>query len=97
MLIHFHLKNQIVVGKKKVADVQFFIEAGVQAEEIDQRYGRRRSHMNEYEEEKRLQQMRRKLNKAFKGFIDLSKRMYKEAMPFDFDIPYKELGFYGSP
>lgn len=54
VLMHFHLKNPIVVGKKKAQDIQFFIEAGAQVEEIDQRYGRRRSYMNEYEEENRL-------------------------------------------
>jgi len=41
--------------------------------------------------------MRRKLNSEFKGFIDLSKRIFKDHMKFEFDIPYRELGFYGSP
>lgn len=41
--------------------------------------------------------MRKKLNAEFKGFIDLSQRLFKDKMPFEFDIPYRELGFYGSP
>ena len=41
--------------------------------------------------------MRKKLNSEFKGFIDLSQRLFKDKMKFEFDIPYRELGFYGSP
>ena len=97
ILIHFHLKNGIIVGKKKTVNIQFYIEAGIQAEEISGRMGRRRSHMNEYEEEIRTKQMIKRLNAEFKGFIDLSQRLFKNKMNFEFDIPYRELGFYGSP
>ena len=85
------------MGKKKTEHVQFYIEAGIQAEEIGGRYGRRRSHYNEYEDEQRTKQMIKRLNAEFKGFIDLSQKLFKDKMNFEFDIPYKELGFYGSP
>ena len=41
--------------------------------------------------------MIKRLNAEFKGFIDLSQRLFKNKMNFEFDIPYRELGFYGSP
>ena len=34
ILIHFHLKHPIVVGKKKVVDVQFYTESGVTSEDL---------------------------------------------------------------
>ena len=35
VLVHFHLKQEILVGKKKSKDVQFYIEAGVMTEDLD--------------------------------------------------------------
>lgn len=32
--IHFNLKNPIVIGKKKVYDVQFYTEAGLPPEDL---------------------------------------------------------------
>lgn len=34
ILLHFNLHTPIMVGKKKVSDVQFYTEAGSQAEDI---------------------------------------------------------------
>lgn len=34
ILIHFHLHSAIVVGKKKVYDIQFFTESGAMAEDL---------------------------------------------------------------
>lgn len=35
--IHFHLKNPIFIGKKKVYDVQFYTEAGMPAEDLSKK------------------------------------------------------------
>lgn len=34
ILLHFNLHTPIMVGKKKVSDVQFYTEAGAQADDI---------------------------------------------------------------
>ena len=35
--VHFHLKNPILDGKKKVTDIQFYREIGSQADDINMR------------------------------------------------------------
>lgn len=54
MLIHFNLHNELIVGKKKCIDIQFYIEAGSQAEDIDSRFGRRRSNRGDFDDDRRL-------------------------------------------
>lgn len=39
--IHFHLKNPIFLGKKKVFDVQFFTEAGLPPEDLSKIFTKR--------------------------------------------------------
>lgn len=56
-IIHFHLKKEIVVGTKKVQDVQFLKEAGIAADDIDLRGARKKiSDMDELEQEERERQ-----------------------------------------
>ena len=40
MLLHFTLENPILLGTKKVTDVQFYKESGVAAEDINLTGGR---------------------------------------------------------
>jgi nucleosome binding factor SPN SPT16 subunit len=40
VLIHFNLKQEIMLGNKKVKDVQFYKESGVAAEDINFTGGR---------------------------------------------------------
>jgi nucleosome binding factor SPN SPT16 subunit len=91
VLLHFHLLNPILVGKKKTNDVQFFREAGAQADDLDIR--RRGNDMEEYEIELKERQLKDKINEDFKKFTqnvhDISK--------LDFDMPYKDLAFSGVP
>lgn len=42
MIIHFHLKTPVLVGTKKVNDVQFFKEAGVSVDDLDNKAARKR-------------------------------------------------------
>ena len=42
VIIHFNLKTPILVGTKKVQDVQFFKETGVAADDLDNRTSRKR-------------------------------------------------------
>lgn len=97
VLIHFHLKNHIMIGKKKQNDVQFYTEVIEGSQALD---NRRRSMYDpdELDEENRERALREKLNTTFKEFCHkmegVSERYGK---PVVFDIPYRELGFMGTP
>ena len=94
VLIHFRLKNSIMIGNKKTIDVQFYTEAGIQSDDLDLR---RRAGMDldEIQAEQRERKFKEKLNKEFKNFIESVQAISNETI--DFDIPYRELGFYGVP
>ena len=67
ILIHFHLHQPIMLGKKKTWDVQFYTEAGIQTEDLDFK----KKHYTDYEEmeeEAREKAMRLRLNKEFELF-----------------------------
>ena len=96
VLIHFNLREFIMIGKKKHKDIQFYTEVVDASQNLD---GARRSNYDpdEIDEEQREREMRKKLNMAFKDFC---KKVEKVAKHYDksieFDIPYPDLGFYGS-
>lgn len=97
VIIHFHLKDFIMIGKKKQKDVQFYtevIDASLNLDGV-----RRFSHdVDELDEEQRDREMRKRLNLAFKEFAT---KLQKVAEHYDFnltiDVPYKKVGFYGNP
>lgn len=97
VLIHCHLKNPIMIGKRKTFDVQFYREASDMA--FDETGGRKRKYR--YGDEDELQQeqeeRRRKalLDKEFKGFAELIADSSHGMV--DLDIPFRELGFQGVP
>jgi nucleosome binding factor SPN SPT16 subunit len=96
VVIHFHLKEFIMIGKKKQKDVQFFTEVIDASLNLE---GARRSSYDpdEIENEQQEREMKKRLNAAFKDFC---KKVQKLAQHFEFDlefdIPYVDLGFYGS-
>lgn len=69
ILIHFHLKHAMVVGKKKVYDVQFYTESGVVSEDLTELRNGRFSEFDEEEQDELERQHRRNLNKAFESFV----------------------------
>lgn len=91
--IHFHLYDDIMIGRKKTKDVQFCMEATELSQSLSKnsRYG----DPDEYEEERRERMMRKKYNKLFQTFAKEVEAQVNNL--FDFDIPYKKLGFYGVP
>jgi nucleosome binding factor SPN SPT16 subunit len=93
VLLHFHLKDPIMIGKKKTKDVQFYFEVMESSYALD---ATRRSGYDpdELEEEQRERQMRNRMNKEFQIFV---KRIEEQAKDLEFEIPYRELGFYGVP
>jgi len=66
VVIHFNLKQPILIGNKKVSDVQFFKESGVAAEDINVRGGRHRMNdIDELEQEERERAHKKRLNAKF--------------------------------
>lgn len=98
VIIHVHLKNPIVIGKKKTKDVQFYREAtDIQ---FDETGNRKRKHRygdeEEFEAEQEERRRRAALDREFKNFAE----KIAEAGRNDnvsVDIPYRKLGFGGVP
>eukprot|EP00814_Leptocylindrus_danicus_P021946 CAMPEP_0116031984 /NCGR_PEP_ID=MMETSP0321-20121206/17892_1 /TAXON_ID=163516 /ORGANISM="Leptocylindrus danicus var. danicus, Strain B650" /LENGTH=373 /DNA_ID=CAMNT_0003507319 /DNA_START=210 /DNA_END=1331 /DNA_ORIENTATION=- len=96
VLLHFHLKNDIMIGKKKHNDVQFYTEVVDVSLQVDNRttiYD-----PDEMDDEQRERQLRKKLNMAFKEFarkVESTAKKYDHDL--EFDVPYRDLGFYGTP
>ncbi|KAK1442684.1 fact complex subunit spt16 [Babesia gibsoni] len=93
VLLHFHLKSPIMVGKRKSMDVQFYCEVGTQIDDLDNRRGRSYNDPDETLDEMREREMKRRLNAEFKQFM----AQVQEMSPLVFDIPYRELMFTGVP
>jgi nucleosome binding factor SPN SPT16 subunit len=71
VLVHVHLKSPIMLGKKKVKDVQFYREATDAAfDETGNRKRRRQHEEDEIELEQEERRQRASLNKEFKAFAD---------------------------
>ncbi|KAI9670136.1 MAG: FACT complex subunit spt16 [Caeruleum heppii] len=98
VLIHVHLKNPIVLGKKKTRDVQFYREAtDIQFDETGNR--KRKHRYNDEEEFEAEQEERRRraiLDREFKSFAEkIAEAGRNEKV--DVDIPFREIGFNGVP
>lgn len=93
VIMHFHLHHPIMIGKKKTKDVQFYVEVMEASYSLDQT---RRSGYDpdELEEEQRERAMRVRMNQEFQNFV---KKIEEQAKDLEFDIPYRDLGFYGVP
>lgn len=97
-LVHFHLKNPIIVGKKKTKDVQFFREASEMSVDETGNSNRRRYRYgdeDELEQEQEERRQRAALNKEFKRFAEQIAEQSNGKV--DVDIPFRELGFSGVP
>lgn len=96
VLVHFHLKDFILVNKKKHKDIQFFTEVIDASVNLD---GGRRSAYDpdEIDDEQREREMRKRINLAFKDFCS---KVEKVASHYDFslqiDVPFKKSGFEGN-
>ncbi|CRH00491.1 FACT complex subunit SPT16, putative [Plasmodium relictum] len=93
ILIHFHLKRYIMVGKKKTLDVQFYCEAGTQIDDLDRAKARNVYDPDEMHDEMKEREQKNKLNLIFKNFV----QQMQDASKIEFEIPYPELTFSGVP
>lgn len=93
ILLHFNLKNPIMLNKKKHFDIQLYTEVG----EITTDLGKRQ-HMHDrddYAAEAAERELRNKLKQAFKSFCDKVDAATKGEIQFE--IPLRELAFFGVP
>eukprot|EP00033_Pygsuia_biforma_P003361 GCRY01003682.1.p1 GENE.GCRY01003682.1~~GCRY01003682.1.p1 ORF type:complete len:1036 (-),score=365.94 GCRY01003682.1:286-3393(-) len=94
VIVHFTLKQPISLGKKRVTELQFCTEVQDASEALDSRR-HRMGDADELGEEQRERELRKRLDAAFQQFV----RKVEEIEQFgqDFDIPYRDLGFFGCP
>eukprot|EP00299_Pterocystis_sp_00344_P019155 c9530_g1_i1.p1 GENE.c9530_g1_i1~~c9530_g1_i1.p1 ORF type:complete len:1032 (+),score=277.64 c9530_g1_i1:108-3098(+) len=85
VLVHFNLKHPIMLGRKKLEDIQFFSEVMEQSSDLSVTRG------DAYDEEQHERQMKTRENKRFKDFCDSVSELHL----LEFDAPYPELGFMG--
>lgn len=93
ILIHFHLKRFIMVGKKKTLDVQFYCEAGTQIDDLDKAKSRCVYDPDETRGELQERDQKNKLNHVFKTFV----QQIQDVSKIEFEIPFPELTFSGVP
>lgn len=101
VIIHVHLKNPILMGKKKIQDVQFYREASDMA--VDETGNGRRSQMKfrRYGDEDELEQEQEERRK--RAALDKEFRYFAEAIAdasdglVDLDTTFRDLGFQGVP
>ena len=98
VIIHLHLINPIIVGKKKTKDVQFYREATEM--QFDETGNRKRKHRygdeEEFEAEQEEKRRRAQLDKEFKAFAERVADAGKSEN-VTVDMPFRELGFNGVP
>lgn len=101
VIIHVHLKNPILMGKKKIQDVQFYREASDMA--VDETGNSRRNNMkfrrygdeDELEQEQEERRKRAALDKEFRYFAEAIAEASDGLL--DVDSPFRDLGFQGVP
>ncbi|RNA22609.1 FACT complex subunit SPT16 isoform X2 [Brachionus plicatilis] len=93
ILVHFHLKHAIMYGKKKIIDIQFYTEVGEVITDLGKhtKGGDRDDLIAEQSE----REMRKKLNMAFKSFIEKVEGLTNHHIQFE--KPFRDLGFNGTP
>jgi len=98
VIIHVHLKDPILIGKKKTKDVQFYREAtDIQFDETGNRKRKfRYGDEEEFEQEQEERRRRADLDRQFKAFAEKIAEAGKNEN-VDVDVPFRELGFNGVP
>lgn len=93
IVLHFHLKHPIIIGKKKYRDIQYYTEVGEMTTDLG-----KHQHMHDRDDlhaEQAERELRQRLKAAFKAFIDKIEGLTHGQV--EFDVPFKELGFSGVP
>jgi nucleosome binding factor SPN SPT16 subunit len=98
VIIHVHLINPIIIGKRKTKDIQFYREATEM--QFDETGNRKRKHRygdeEEFEAEQEEKRRRAQLDKEFRGFAEKIADAGKSE-GLSVDMPFRDLGFNGVP
>ncbi|CAD7940458.1 unnamed protein product [Amoebophrya sp. A120] len=93
-VMHFQLKNEIVINKKRTFMVQFYCEVLNVTEDLTGR--RPLSNLDERQEEENERRMVNKINATFRGFIEHIHNLLREQkIDLVFQYPYQNLDFRG--
>lgn len=92
VILHFHLRDHIMVGTKKTKDVQFYVQVMEAVVKLNE-HRRRQFDQDELEEEQRERELRNRTNKNFLRFT----KDVEERYGLEFDLPYRQLQFTGAP
>lgn len=98
VIIHLHLINPIMIGKRKTKDVQFFREATDM--QFDETGNRKRKHrFGDEEEFEAEQEERRRRTELDKQFLAFAKKIEDAARDVNLrvDMPFRDLSFHGVP
>eukprot|EP00008_Paramoeba_atlantica_P005836 CAMPEP_0201480538 /NCGR_PEP_ID=MMETSP0151_2-20130828/5009_1 /ASSEMBLY_ACC=CAM_ASM_000257 /TAXON_ID=200890 /ORGANISM="Paramoeba atlantica, Strain 621/1 / CCAP 1560/9" /LENGTH=979 /DNA_ID=CAMNT_0047862429 /DNA_START=38 /DNA_END=2977 /DNA_ORIENTATION=- len=90
-LLHFHLRDAIMIGKKRTNDIQFFVEV-IEAVRDVEKDRRSAFDQDEIEEENRERFNRRKWNEKFRKFVQTVENVVDD---LSFDSPFDDLAFDG--
>lgn len=96
VILHFHLKDYIIINKKKVKDVQFFTEVIESSLSLE---NTRSSGYDpdELDEEQREREMKRRLNNSYKDFAQKLETVAKHFNHnIQVDVPMKKFAFEGN-
>ncbi|KAL2134292.1 hypothetical protein VTI74DRAFT_549 [Chaetomium olivicolor] len=98
VIIHLHLKDPILFGKKKTKDVQFYREAtDIQFDETGNRKRKYRyGDEDEFEAEQEERRRRAELDRLFKSFAEKIAEAGRNEN-IEVDMPLREIGFNGVP
>lgn len=98
VIIHMHLINPLIIGKRKTKDVQFYREATEM--QFDETGNRKRKHRygdeEEFEAEQEEKRRRAQLDKEFRNFAERIADAGKSE-GISVDMPFRDLGFNGVP
>ena len=97
VVLHFYLKNPIMVGNKKWDNLQVLTEA--EDASIALESARRRHYdPDELEDEQRKKALKKRLDNHFRAFsLKVEKICEDGGFPVRFDTPWSQLGFNGTP
>uniref|UniRef100_A0A7M5XAC7 FACT complex subunit n=2 Tax=Clytia hemisphaerica TaxID=252671 RepID=A0A7M5XAC7_9CNID len=95
IVLHFHLKHPIIIGKKKYRDVQMFTEVGELVTDLGGKGHHNMRDRDDLAAEQAERELRARLKSAFKTFIEKIEGLTHGVI--EFDIPFRELGFSGVP
>lgn len=84
VVLHIHLKNPILIGKKKAKDIQFYREAADASFDETGNKKRRKNYQDEDELQSEQEERKRRmdLNKYFKAFSDKIAEAVRSRSPF---------------